>query len=208
MEQYQKQAFITILVTQIPFTFGSTIVLHFLVILWIQKKCMLIFSWVRRLFTINPKLGDTVGQWWTLLAVKWTLFSAKWSIFTYLLTYSYLIISSLFIKFKKAELFVIYILLWYILSHDFLESVNFKLLYNSLTLVAIDTSAAEDETYSGHLQELSLELEESSPRQGKIASLMKKTFRGRRRWIIEERPTVAEVLEKFPCLKRSSRVRP
>ena len=82
----------------------------------------------------------------------------------------------------------------------------FKLFYNAY--IDIFTSAEEDSKYALHLQELSQELEESTPRSGRVGLLMKKTFRGRRKWITENSPKVAEVMEVFPCLKRSSRVRP
>lgn len=84
----------------------------------------------------------------------------------------------------------------------------FKLFYNAYIHVDIDTTAAEDAQYAVHLQELQQELEESTPRSGKVGLLMKKTFRGRRKWICEQCPQVGEVVEVFPCLKRSSRVRP
>ena len=45
-----------------------------------------------------------------------------------------------------------------------------------------------------------------SPSMAKIKRLMKSTFPGRRAWIVNDTPTVSEVISVFPALKSSARV--
>ena len=56
------------------------------------------------------------------------------------------------------------------------------------------------------VQQLADELKNDIPQIAIIKRLLRKTFTGRRKWILEEGPTVAEVISVYP-LRKSSRVR-
>ena len=65
-----------------------------------------------------------------------------------------------------------------------------------------EVTREEEDTYEQKISELHEEVGKSKPRKGKISSLMKETFEKRRQWIIQDMPSVEEVLEKFPALKK------
>ncbi len=62
------------------------------------------------------------------------------------------------------------------------------------------------ETIYELVQQLADELKNDIPQIAIIKRLLRKTFTGRRKWILEEGPTVAEVISVYP-LRKSSRVR-
>ena len=64
----------------------------------------------------------------------------------------------------------------------------------------------EEDTYEQKISELHEEVGKSKPSKGKVSSLMKETFTKRRQWIIQDLPSVEEVLQKFPPLKRARAV--
>lgn len=70
-----------------------------------------------------------------------------------------------------------------------------------------DTSPEDDE-YIQAMAELKLECDKQRKKrsQVKIKDLMEKTFNGRRKWIVNDRPLVAEVLKAFPPLGESKDV--
>ena len=72
--------------------------------------------------------------------------------------------------------------------------------------VTPDLSEVNKDKYEEKVQELANELDKEVPKIGTVKLLMKLTFPGRRSWILEEQPTVPDVLQAFPPLKESLRV--
>ena len=72
----------------------------------------------------------------------------------------------------------------------------------------LETASEDNDSYGRDVQELSHELEQDSPRSERVKLVMRKTFPGCRNWILQDNPTVTEVLGVFTCLNQSSRVRP
>ncbi len=60
--------------------------------------------------------------------------------------------------------------------------------------------------YGKVVDELETEEKREEPRNGKIKKMMKQSFAGRRRWIVEDVPTVLDVLEVFPSFKKAETV--
>lgn len=82
-------------------------------------------------------------------------------------------------------------------------------LWHLCVLVCIGIPLTEDEstTYESNMTLLAEEHSKEKPSLGKIKRLMKETFIGRRNWIMGDMPQVHRVLELFPVLKTSDRVR-
>ena len=59
----------------------------------------------------------------------------------------------------------------------------------------------DEETYDLHLSQLHKQLSKKTKNKASLLSLMAETAANRRKWIIEERPTVSDVLNKFPTLQ-------
>ena len=75
-----------------------------------------------------------------------------------------------------------------------------------LLVHAVDTTTGDNENHEENVQELAEELQKEKPRSSTIKLLMKKTYHGQRHWIVQDCPSVKDVLGVFPCLKESSRV--
>ena len=79
-----------------------------------------------------------------------------------------------------------------------------------VALIHAETSAAlsgeEGSSYDKNLGDLKAEHDKPNPSTSTIKKLMKATFAGRRAWILNDTPTVSEVISIFPSLKLSSRV--
>ena len=69
-----------------------------------------------------------------------------------------------------------------------------------------EVTREEEDMYEQKISELHEEVGKSKPRKGKISSLMRETFKKRRQWIVQDMPSVEEVLEKFPALKKGRTV--
>ena len=69
-----------------------------------------------------------------------------------------------------------------------------------------EVTREEEDMYEQKISELYEEVGKSKPRKGKISSLMRETFKKRRQWIVQDMPSVEEVLEKFPALKKGRTV--
>ena len=63
-----------------------------------------------------------------------------------------------------------------------------------LTLPCID----DERSYDSYVAEIGEE-----PNRKRLRKLMKKAYKLRRKWILDEAPPVAAVLSKFPCLKQT-----
>ena len=50
-------------------------------------------------------------------------------------------------------------------------------------------------------------LRKHPPKNSKVKRLMRATFKGRRQWVLRDTPKVSEILEVFPPLRQSARVR-
>ena len=75
---------------------------------------------------------------------------------------------------------------------------------NKSARIASDVPECDDrDVYTAGVGLLQEELTKNPPKKKKLRFLMKKTFPGRREWIMKDRPSVEEVLEVFPCLKKS-----
>lgn len=61
---------------------------------------------------------------------------------------------------------------------------------------------AEGNSYDDNVIELQMEAEKDAPSKTKLKRLMQDTFTKRRQWINNDLPTVLEVVEKFPPLKK------
>ena len=66
----------------------------------------------------------------------------------------------------------------------------------------------DDDEYDDAVQELQVECSKATKKinQVKIKDLMEKTFKQRRKWIVNDRPLVLEVIERFPPLSNSTNV--
>lgn len=58
----------------------------------------------------------------------------------------------------------------------------------------------DQETYELHLSQLHKQLSKKT-KKASLLSLMAETAANRRKWIIEEKPTISDVLSKFPILQ-------
>ena len=76
-------------------------------------------------------------------------------------------------------------------------------------LIHVESSVAlseEGSSYEQNLADLTSEYSKPNPSTAKIKKFMKSTFTGRRSWILNDTPTVSEVINVFPSLKLSTRV--
>lgn len=64
----------------------------------------------------------------------------------------------------------------------------------------------DDSDHQRYLSKLNKELTRQSPRTKRLLRLMRKTFEGRKKWTMEDRPSVAKVLDVFPPLKKYEQV--
>ena len=64
----------------------------------------------------------------------------------------------------------------------------------------------EEDTYEQNISELHEEVGKDKPSKRKISSLIEQTFTKRRQWITQDLPSVEEVLQKFPPLKKARMV--
>ena len=65
----------------------------------------------------------------------------------------------------------------------------------------------DSETYDRHLSTLEKQEEKVSKNNALIATLMKETTTNRRTWILDEKPSVLDILKRFPQLATYSIVR-
>ena len=63
-------------------------------------------------------------------------------------------------------------------------------------MVTLDNS-----TLQMHLNQLQRQCSKSTKNKASIKSLMEETATCRRKWIVQERPTISAVIEKYPPLK-------
>ena len=61
--------------------------------------------------------------------------------------------------------------------------------------------ALDDDAYDSNVKQLQRQLAKPVKNKAAISSLMAETAANRRKWILEERPSVREVTDKFPSLK-------
>ena len=73
--------------------------------------------------------------------------------------------------------------------------------------IGIPLTEDESSSYESNMTLLTEEHSKEKPSLGKIKRLMKETFVGRRNWIMSDMPQVHSILELFPVLKTSERVR-
>ncbi len=63
-----------------------------------------------------------------------------------------------------------------------------------------ETTASDE--YEENLSSFQAELTKDHPNRKQLKTLMKSTFSGRRSWIRSDRPSLSEVLDVFPTLKK------
>ena len=61
--------------------------------------------------------------------------------------------------------------------------------------------ASDDDTYESNIKQLQRQLNKPVKNKAAISSLMAETAPNRRKWILEQRPSIYEVTDKFPALK-------
>lgn len=61
--------------------------------------------------------------------------------------------------------------------------------------------ALDDDTFDNNIKQLQRQLAKPVKNKAAISSLMAETAVNRRKWILEERPSIREVTDKFPSLK-------
>lgn len=59
----------------------------------------------------------------------------------------------------------------------------------------------DNDTYESNIKQLQRQLDKHIKNKAAISSLMSETAPNRRKWILEERPSIHEVTNKFPALK-------
>ena len=59
----------------------------------------------------------------------------------------------------------------------------------------------DDDAYENNIKQLQRQLTKHVKNKAAISSLMVETAPNRRKWIVEERPSIHEVTNKFPALK-------
>ena len=64
----------------------------------------------------------------------------------------------------------------------------------------------DNEVYEEHIEELHEEVTKDKPNRKQVKRLMRATYTGRRRWVENDLPRVAVVLEKFPPLREPKHV--
>ena len=64
----------------------------------------------------------------------------------------------------------------------------------------------DNEVYEEHIEELHEEVTKDKPNRQQVKRLMWATYTGRRRWVENDLPRVAVVLEKFPPLREPKHV--
>ena len=62
------------------------------------------------------------------------------------------------------------------------------------------TELLDDETYELHVGQIAKQWTKKSKTKSALSSLMCETLPNRRKWILESRPSVSEVVKKFPTL--------
>ncbi len=74
--------------------------------------------------------------------------------------------------------------------------------------MSVDDLAIEDdgEDYATNMQLLSAEHAKEKPSRKAVKRLTKKTFHGRRLWILQDSPAVQDVLDVFPSLRKEKLV--
>ena len=65
----------------------------------------------------------------------------------------------------------------------------------------LSTETLDDDTYESNIKQLQRQLVKPVKNKGAVSSLMVETAPNRRKWILEERPSICEVIDKFSCLK-------
>ena len=65
----------------------------------------------------------------------------------------------------------------------------------------------DNEVYEEHIEELHEEVAKDKPNRKQVKRLMRATYTGRRRWVENDLPRVAVVLEKFPPLREPKHVK-
>ena len=59
----------------------------------------------------------------------------------------------------------------------------------------------DDDSYESNIKQLQRQLYKPVKNKAAITSLMAETSANRRKWILDDRPLIAEITEKFPALK-------
>ena len=75
-----------------------------------------------------------------------------------------------------------------------------------LIIHTVDATSDDNENHEKNVQALAEELQNENPKSSTVKSLMRQTFPGRHHWIVQDSPSVQDVLGVFPCLNQSSRV--
>ena len=70
----------------------------------------------------------------------------------------------------------------------------------------IEPSASDKAVYEQHVKHLQKSYSTSKYSLATITTLLEETTALRKKWIVEDCPTVKEILEKFPCLKEPKMV--
>ena len=70
------------------------------------------------------------------------------------------------------------------------------------SLAEIEVQDNGDEDYQEKLQLLTDEYAKDKPKRKTVKNLMKTTFQGRRKWILQDSPPIEDVLKSFPSLKK------
>ncbi len=65
------------------------------------------------------------------------------------------------------------------------------------------TTTSTSDDYEESLGNFQAELAKDIPNRKQLKTLMKSTFSGRRSWIRSDRPSLSEVLDVFPTLKKT-----
>ena len=76
-----------------------------------------------------------------------------------------------------------------------------------ISLIVGLSEVSDGDVYESKLKRLQEECEKATPKGSLVKRLMTATFSGRRKWILEETPSISDVLQVFPPLKQSQRVR-
>ena len=80
-------------------------------------------------------------------------------------------------------------------------------IFSVLNIVEGETSNEEGSDYEENVHKLIQECSKDPPKNSKLKRLVRATFKQRRQWILRDTPKVSEVLEVFPPLRQSARVR-
>ena len=70
----------------------------------------------------------------------------------------------------------------------------------------VSCSASDTAEYERHVQRIQKSYSGGKWLVSQMSTLMELTFPIRRKWIVEERPAISEVIMKFPCLQEPSLV--